>query len=207
MQPVTLTDGVVTLSPPAEDDAEAITQACQDPGIAAWVPIPQPYGHEHARGFLRDVVDPGWAEGGTLTWAIRDAQGGVLGMVDLHGLAGASAELGFWTAPWARDRGVMTRAVLLVLGYAFGADGPALQRVVWRAAVGNWASRRVAWRTGFRVEGTVRGDLLFRDGVRRDAWVGTILRDDAREPAEPWPATTAAPAGRAPAHAPVGPTG
>ena len=31
-----LTDGVVLLRPPTADDVDAITQACQDPEIAAW---------------------------------------------------------------------------------------------------------------------------------------------------------------------------
>jgi hypothetical protein len=45
----------------------------------------------------------------------------------------------------------------------------------------------VAWRLGFRVEGTLRKHALQR-GVRRDAWVGSVLADDPREPNEPWPA-------------------
>ena len=61
-------------------------------------------------------------------------------------------------------------------------------RVSWAAFVGNWPSRRVAWRAGFRVEGTIRLHLVQREGIRRDAWVGTLLRGDPREPNEPWPA-------------------
>ena len=56
---------------------------------------------------------------------------------------------------------------------------------MWRAYVGNWPSRRLAWRLGFRLEGTLRRYLLQR-GERRDAWVGTLLRDDPRAPATTW---------------------
>lgn len=187
MRHTVLTDGTVLLEPPTDADVEPITRACQDREIAQWVPVPQPYGPEHARAFLDNVVRLGWETGVELTWSIREPDGGLLGMVGLHHIGLGTAELGFWLAPWARHRGVMTRAVALVLDEAFSCDGLDLQRVSWRAVVGNWPSRRVAWRAGFRVEGTLRSELAHRAGVRRDAWVGTLLRDDPREPHEPWP--------------------
>jgi RimJ/RimL family protein N-acetyltransferase len=51
--------------------------------------------------------------------------------------------------------------------------------------VGNWASRRVAWSAGFRVEGTVRGLLPHRD-QRVDAWIGSLRREDEQAPPHPW---------------------
>ena len=79
--------------------------------------------------------------------------------------------------------------------------------MTWRAVVGNWPSRRVAWRAGFRIEGTLRAELVHRDRVRRDAWVGTLLRGDPRAPNEPWPAEAVATSdddsGASPAPAPV----
>ena len=107
-------------------------------------------------------------------------------MIGLHEITAGSAEIGYWVAPWARGRGVVARATGLVLDHAFAADGLALDRVFWLALVGNWPSRRVAWRAGFRVEGTVRGHALAR-GRRYDPWLGTLLREDPRRPAEPWP--------------------
>lgn len=182
-----LTDGVVLLEPPTGADVDAITRACQDRETARWIPVPQPYGPEHARGFLANVVRPGWESGAELTWGVREPDGTLLGMVGLHRIELRTAEIGFWLAPGARHRGVMSRAVALVLDEAFHPDGLDLVRVTWRAVVGNWPSRRVAWRTGFRVEGTLRAELVHRDGARRDAWVGTVLRGDARAPNEPWP--------------------
>ncbi len=122
-----------------------------------------------------------------ITWAIRDAaEGRLLGMIGLHGVADGSAEIGYWVAPWARRKGHLQRAIALVLDHAFG-DGLGLLRVSWLAYVGNWPSRRAAWRAGFRVEGTIRLHAVQR-GVRRESWVATILRDDPRRPNEPWPA-------------------
>lgn len=187
-----MSDGVVQLSPPTEDDVEVITSACQDPLIAQWVPVPQPYGPADAEAFLANVVRPGWESGTELTWAVRDADGELLGMVGLHRIEHHSGEIGYWLAHWARGHGVMGRAVSLVVDHGLDPAGLDLLRIYWRAIVGNWPSRRVAWRAGFRVEGTVRADVVHRDGVRRDAWVGTILRGDPRRPNEPWPGSAAA---------------
>jgi RimJ/RimL family protein N-acetyltransferase len=52
-------------------------------------------------------------------------------------------------------------------GAEVGFGLPGIEVVYWRAQVGNWASRRVAGRCGFRMEGTVRG-LLEQRGERRD---------------------------------------
>jgi RimJ/RimL family protein N-acetyltransferase len=78
-------------------------------------------------------------------------------------------------APWARRKGVMTRALRLVLAWGFGLPG--IDVVYWRAQVGNSASRRVAGRCGFRMEGTVRG-LLEQRGERRDGWIGSLRRGE-----------------------------
>lgn len=192
VEPIELRGGDVLLSVPTPGDVDAITQACQDPDVAAWTTVPNPYARRDAEAFVRDVVGPGWTKGTSLTWAMREASDGrLLGMVGLGGIADGSAEIGYWVAPWARRRGVAGMAVRLVADHAL--DGLGLERVVWCAFVGNWPSRRIAWRTGFRMEGTIRAHLVQR-GARRDGWVGTLLAGDPREPAEPWPAE--APAAR-----------
>jgi RimJ/RimL family protein N-acetyltransferase len=77
----------------------------------------------------------------------------------------------------------MARAVRLMLGWAFTELD--LEVAHWRAQVGNWASRRVAWSCGFAVEGRVRG-LCVQRGERRDAWIGSLRRHDPMRPATPW---------------------
>lgn len=182
-----LSDGVVLLDPPTEDDVDAITRACQDAELARWVPVPVPYSTDDARGFLANVAEPGWESGREPTWAIRELDRTLLGLMSVRLGDAGSGEIGYWMAPWGRRRGACSRALQVVLDEAFHPEGMDLDRVVWRAVVGNWPSRRVAWRAGFRVEGTLRAELVDRGGVRRDAWVGTLLRTDPREPNEPWP--------------------
>ena len=190
MDPIMLTDGVVVLQAPGAADVDRITHVCQDPDVQEWTTIPSPYARDHAESFVRDWVEAGWAEGREATWAIREA-GVVQGMVGLT-LRGSVAELGYWLGPEARGRGLLSRALGLVLAWAFDDPaGPGLEQVEWHAFAGNWPSWRAVWRHGFRFEGAVRLGAENSRG-RRDDWVATLLRGDPRLPHAPWPATTVA---------------
>jgi RimJ/RimL family protein N-acetyltransferase len=77
----------------------------------------------------------------------------------------------------------MERALRLLLDWGFAERG--FETVIWWAHRGNWASRKVAWRLGFTIEGSARQWLTQR-GELRDAWVGTLLSTDPRRPSSPW---------------------
>jgi RimJ/RimL family protein N-acetyltransferase len=187
MEPFLLSDGTIHLDVPREADIDRITACCQDSDIQEWTTMPSPYSRADAERFVTGFVRTGWAQGSDLTWALRtDRQGPLVGMIGLAVQAAGSAELGYWLAPDARGRGLMTRAVGAVIERAFDPVGLGLTRLSWTAYLGNWPSRRVVWRQGFRVEGMVRGYGIQR-GARRDSWVGTLLATDPRHPAEPWP--------------------
>lgn len=168
-----LTDDRLVLRLPQEGDVPAITAACQDETLARFVPVPVPYTEEHARSFVAERRDRWVAEDGEKTWAVTDtADGRLLAMVGLHARDASMREIGFWAAPWARGRGVMTDAARLALRFAF--EELRLERVEWLAVVGNEASRRVADKLGFVQEGTLRAGLLHR-GERVDGWVAGLL--------------------------------
>jgi RimJ/RimL family protein N-acetyltransferase len=131
-----------------------------------------PYNESDAQDFVKRVAE-GWP-GNVAVFAI-DYEGRFSGSVDLRFGGVGGAAVGFGLAPWARSKGVMTRALRLVLAWGFGLPG--IQVMYWRAHVGNWASRRVAGRCGFRMEGTVRGLLEQRD-ERRDGWIGSLRRGE-----------------------------
>lgn len=177
-----LTDGEVTLRAHTPADIDDAIEMCSDPEFARWTTVPVPYQRKDAVYFLTEKIPAGWRDGGFWSWAI-DYQGRFAGGIDLRGGEGGAGEVGFGLASWARGNEVMTRAVRLVVRHAF--DGFGWDVVIWRAMVGNWASRRVAWKTGFRQLTTVRGGAVHRD-VRRDQWVATIGKDDKLEPAHPW---------------------
>jgi RimJ/RimL family protein N-acetyltransferase len=186
MRPYDLRGDRVLLSVPTRDDIDRITTLCQDEQLQRWTTIPSPYQRRDASWFVREMVASGWDSGRELTWAVRDPQDRtVIGMVGIALDGHGSAEIGYWLAAEARGSGRMTETVRLVTDHAFDPDGLALARLIWKAQVGNWPSRRVAWRVGFRFEGTVRAELIQR-GERHDGWIGTLLSGDRREPAQPW---------------------
>lgn len=176
VNPVDLHDARIRLRQAREEDADAITTACQDPEIQRWIPVPLPYEPRHALEWIAARASA-WAEDQELNWIVTDTDDRLLGTVALHPHDESMRAVGFWTAPWARRQGVTTAATRLVCRWAF--DELRLERVEWWAAVGNTGSRRVAERLGFTVEGTCRARLLHRD-ERRDAWVGGLLRDELR---------------------------
>jgi len=68
-----------------------------------------------------------------------------------------SVELGYWLAEDYTGQGIITRAVGALLRYAFETDK--LNRALIRAAADNTASRAVAERLGFHLDGLLRGDM------------------------------------------------
>lgn len=147
--PEVLSDGIVTLRPWTEADAPAIVECIDgDEEITRWLDqIPQPYGLEHALAYIRGI--------GESSLAIVDAGGRVLGSIGVRwNEPGDVGEVGYWLRADARGSGVTSRALLLISRSALSRDG--VGRLQLRAAVENAASRRVAEKAGFRLEGVLR---------------------------------------------------
>jgi RimJ/RimL family protein N-acetyltransferase len=182
-----LTDGVVTLRGHREEDVPAIVEQGTDPLSVRWTRVPVPYGAEDARRFVREAMPGGWA--GDQEWGFAvECEGRYAGTVSLRNEGAGRAEIAYGTHPWARGRGVVDRALRLLLDWGFSpvaAGGRELVTVIWWAEQGNWASRKAAWRLGFPCDGTVRRWLDEREGLV-DCWVGTLTRDDPREPRHAW---------------------
>ncbi|EGX55502.1 acetyltransferase [Streptomyces zinciresistens K42] len=176
MEPVTLATDRLLLRAVGPADSDAVYEAAQDPEILRWTTVPSPYRHEHARGFTGQVVPEGWADDSMFTWGLFLPEGERLaGMLGLTMRSVSEAEIGFWGTEEHRGNGYVTEGVLAVCRWAF--VRLSLDRVEWRAEVGNRPSRAVAERAGFTLEGTLRSALVHR-GVRRDCWVGSLLPSD-----------------------------
>jgi RimJ/RimL family protein N-acetyltransferase len=168
--------GRLHLRPWTRYDEDAVLAACQDPEIQRWTTVPSPYTREDARTWLASTAPDRWADGTAATFAVLDAVSGALhASISLHAIASGTAEVGYWCAPAARGRGVVTDAVGALCRWGFEALD--LERIEWLAAVGNWPSRAVAQKCGFTIEGVGRQRMVQR-GDRLDAWVGALLRTD-----------------------------
>jgi len=175
-----LTDGVVLLRALSDDDLDAVVEQCRDEVVQRWsLTVPSSYARPDAEEFLV-LAQQGWASGERWQWAV-EVDGRFAGLVDLRHCGEGVREIGFAAHPATRGRGHLTRATRLVVAHAFSAGCPL---VLWHAAAGNVASRRVAWHVGFTISpGETR---VVRNGVRRDTWSGTLTPDDPLTPTTAW---------------------
>jgi RimJ/RimL family protein N-acetyltransferase len=171
----------VTLRAHRCHDEDDIVAQCRDPLMQRWTTVPVPYEARDAKEWLATRREA-WESGQEYSFAIEHA-GRFAGSLDLRPNGRHGLYVGYGLAPWARGLGITRRALVTALRWAF--DTLDAEIALWSAVAGNWASRRVAWSTGFRVEGTVRG-MIEQRGIRLDAWVGSLRRGDPFAPAHPW---------------------
>lgn len=182
-----LTDGTVTLRPHHVDDVPAIVEQCRDLDMRRYTTVPDPYARADAEAFVAARAQA-WASGTKASFAVEAPSGAgptrFAGSIGLHAItAEGQAEIDFGAHPAARGRGVTTAAVSLLLDWAFEDQG--LRRIGWSCVAGNLASWRVAWRNGFRFDGP-RRRLQAQRGELQDAWTGSLLSSDTREPKNRW---------------------
>ncbi|WP_228977272.1 GNAT family N-acetyltransferase [Streptomyces sp. DH12] len=210
MEPVTLLSERLVLSTFTPSDAEEVRAAVQDPAIRRWIPLPDPYGPAEAEDFVGRYVPQAWRDDTEYTFAVRPRDRDDAPLVtsaSLHHPRAGTWEVGFYTVAGHRGSGYATEATLTLAHWAFTALG--CSRLEWRAEVGNTASRLVAEKAGFTVEGVLRAGLDHR-GTRRDCWVASLLPSDLGLPApvphlppSAAPTTPAAPAAPATPAAPA----
>ncbi|MET8815138.1 GNAT family N-acetyltransferase [Streptomyces sp. NPDC004549] len=176
MDPVILTTDRLRMRALVPADAEAVHAAAQDPATQRWISsFPSPYLREHADAFIGGVVTKGWADDSEYHFGLFLSDGALAGVLGVIRRGPGAAEVGFWATREHRGRGYMTEAVLAAARWAF--TELSVDRLEWRAEVGNLPSRAVAERVGFTMEGTLRAAVEHR-GVRRDSWVGSLLPSD-----------------------------
>ena len=165
------TDGVVALRHVRESDLALVQRACEDAESARWLPLPVPYSAEAARTWALHVVPAEWAAGTAASVAVADAATDeLLGAVGLTVGRDRTGEVGYWTAPQARGRGVAVRAARLHT--AWGVTAAGLARVELLTDVRNTASQRVAEKAGFVREGVARS---VRSAPRSDERVDMVV--------------------------------
>jgi RimJ/RimL family protein N-acetyltransferase len=178
----TLTDGHVTIRAHRPADAQGSFEQCQDPSSQRWTTVPVPYSMDDARTFVEQICPSGWEDGSEWAFAI-EVDGRYGGTISLRPEGAGRAEIAFGAHPGIRGTGAVERALRLLLEWGFEEQG--LRTVIWWAHVGNWASRKTAWRLGFAIDGMVRRWQPQR-GELRDAWVGSLQRGERREPRTRW---------------------
>ena len=163
----------------------------------------EPFGERHLPGteamlgdpdllrFTRIQVPP--PPGFARQWVARYAKGREDGTAEAFAIVGGDddflglvlapviepearqGELGYVIAPHARGRGIATWALARITEWALGEAG--LERVSLLISVDNPASKKVAQRNGYVLEGVLRS-LYFKQGRREDTELWSRLASD-----------------------------
>ncbi|MET8898394.1 GNAT family N-acetyltransferase [Streptomyces albogriseolus] len=118
------------------------------------------------------AADTAWVHG---LWLDGKLVGGVL-TLNFDAAAG-TCELGCWLEPAGTGRGLVTRAMRVLIDWAVEERG--IHRVEWVAASGNTDSVAVARRLGMTRDG-VRREAHLHHGVRHDLEVWSLLAPEWR---------------------------
>ena len=183
-EPVTLEGKGIRLREWRHTDAERVVEACSDQRTRHWLAgsLPSPYTREHALSYIAGCRDDARA-GKALCWCVADSGSdlclGSVAVMNLRDALGTAGEVGYWTHPEARGRGVMSEAVRLAVRHALISredGGLGRKRLRLNAADGNSASLHIARANGFVEVGRDRqaeplGDGTFADLVRFDLLV------------------------------------
>jgi len=102
-------------------------------------------------------------------WLDETLVGGTM-FVSFDAAVGTS-EVGCWLEPAGTGRGLVTRAVRVLIDWAFEQRG--LYRVEWHCRPDNTNSVNVARRLGMQLDGVLRGAYLYR-GVRYDSQIWAV---------------------------------
>ena len=185
-QPVTVEGDGLRLRAWRHTDAERVVEACSDLRTRHWLAhsLPSPYTLDDAHSYIAGRSLEA-ASGQSLSWCVADADSdlclGSVAIMDLRHAMGTTGEIGYWTHPDARGRGVMTEAVRLAVRHAFippEDGGLGRRRLQIIAADGNSASAHIARASGFTEVGRDRQAEKLADGTFADLVRFDVLADE-----------------------------
>jgi RimJ/RimL family protein N-acetyltransferase len=156
-------------------DAPAVLAAFNDPLTRTWNQGATDL--EGARAWCRRRA--AWTDGDHASWIVRGAVGGdLLASVSLFDIDARNGccQVGYWTVPAARGRGIAPAALSAATRFAFDALG--LERVELFHGLENAASCRVADKAGFALEGVLRLSHRYGDGELHDEHLHGRLAGD-----------------------------
>ncbi len=170
----------IRLVPAAADQLESVRPWLGDADLLRFTRIPDPPPPDFLAGWLNGY-EAGRRDGTRELFAVVDAVGLLVGLAVAPRIDAATrtAELGYLVAPDARGRGVATASLALLTDWAFGERD--LVRLELLISVDNVASKRVAARCGYVLEGVLRS-LYFKQGRHEDTEIWSRLATDPPPP-------------------------
>jgi RimJ/RimL family protein N-acetyltransferase len=167
MLPTLEAPGVV-LRPLEMADAEALHAAHRDPETHKYWSGPAHKTVEETARYLEDTL----AMKGAHVWAITESGGEALGRIALFVQRDGVGEIGILMRREATGRGLASKAVTLVVDFAFAALG--LHRIAADVDPDNTSSLSLFLRAGFQREGLLRGNWKTPHGIRASVMLAKI---------------------------------
>lgn len=156
-------------------DLPALRAIFGDPEIVRFMAVSCLHTDANAEAFLLSILE-GFISGNLYQWGV-EFQGEIVGTCTLAQIDrdNRRAELGFALARSFHGRGLMRRAVPLLLDFAFGRLG--LHRIEADVDPRNLASLKLLEKLGFRREGVLRDRWLEADGFQDSVMLGLLRRE------------------------------
>ena len=147
-----------SLRPFHPDDAESIAYHANEFDIARFTSdaFPHPYELSDAVSFIRGTLP--LQPQRIFAIVVEDKAVGGIGIHPQEGVARLNAEIGYWLGKTYWGQGIMTRAIPLVVEYAF--QQFQLNRIYAKVFGNNGASQRVLEKCGFVLEARIRDGCI-----------------------------------------------
>lgn len=173
-QQPTLVDGDLVLRPWTAADSKT-ARRLHDAEIARWFDFPSvvPSARDHLEWIAR--IGREWADGHSRVTFLVQWRGEVAGSVDVRTRCSGVGVLSWATYAPYRGQGLASRAVRLLVAWAFAELG--LRRVEAEVNPLNRSSVHTALRSGLRREGLLRGNTLLAGEVQDTVVFGRLVDD------------------------------
>jgi RimJ/RimL family protein N-acetyltransferase len=170
-------DNETSLSKLQESDKDALVWWLNDKDIyKRTLRIPYPYTEQDALDWINLTHEKDAKFGQQMTWAIRNAEGKLIGVI---GLLGSSTyphkdEIGYWLARDFWGKGVMKRTLKAVTNIIVEEYG--VVRLEAPIFAFNLHSQKVAEKCGYLYEGTMR-KAFYKDGMYFDCRMYAFVKE------------------------------
>lgn len=163
---------IENLRPWRDSDVPVVLEAFNGPEIQQWH-VRRIDGEGEAHDWIAQWSRR-WSAEDAASWAITGADDVAVGQAGLRSinLADGTVGLSYWVLPSARGRGLAPAAVRTLEAWCFALG---FHRLAIKHSTRNLASCRVAEKSGYQLEGTLRSAWLHTDG-RHDVHVHAHTR-------------------------------
>ena len=182
--------GMVSLRSIRPSDSEDVYRSCQDPEIPRFTTVPSDYPIELAISFAGEraitshanktellfVIESSDLKGTKFRKVLKDGSldkneltsNGFAGVISLHtiDIPNHRAEIGYWIASEARNRGIGTVAAEMITEYGLMTMG--FRRIDGLADNSNEGSKKLLLNAGYEYEGLLKKYVTRRDGSQID---------------------------------------